>query len=252
MIAIMSPARNVRPVKSSIATTRPMFGKEAAQLADFLCSYDPWRLESLLDVPPERVFELYDDYRNFDAERPGAPALLAYYGAAFHNMSPQHFAAGDFAFAQQHLRILSAFYGMLRPLDGIVNHRLGLKKEFSAGGQSLYAFWGDKLYDALYRKDGAGVVVNLASMEYAKLITPYMRAGDQMVHCRFLVDKPGGARGTVATVRAARGLMVKYIVRNRITEPDDLRGFDEDHYGFVRARSTALEYVFVKRPWQDG
>lgn len=252
MIAILSPARNVRPVEAQRPVTRPMFVEKAAQLADFLCAYDPWQLESLLDVPPERAFDLYDNYRHFDAQKPGYPALLAYYGAAFYNMAPQNFTADDFAFAQKHIRILSAFYGILRPLDGILEHRLGLKKEFSAGGQSLHAFWGDKLYRALYRMDDAGVVVNLASMEYAKLIIPYMQAGDQMINCRFLVDKPGGAKGTVSTVRAARGLMAKYIIQNRVTKADDLRGFAEDHYEFVQGRSTAFEYVFIKRPWHYG
>lgn len=246
MIAIISPARNVRPVAhNTIKTTRPLFAKEAAQLAGYLRAYSPWQLESLLDVPPERAFNLYDAYQNFNRQKEVGPALLAYYGAAYRNMAPQTFTAAQLTFAQEHLRILSALYGMLRPSNGIVNHRLGLKKDFSPEGNNLYAFWGGKIFKELYQQ--TDFVVNLASLEYAKLITPFMPPGNKMLTCRFLVEKPGGARGTVATVRAARGMMAGYIVRNRIANPQHLKEFDDDGYEFAPNRSTPHEYVFIQR-----
>lgn len=245
MIAMIAPARNLRPaVPEGICVTKAPFAAEAAQLAKALCGYSPWQLESLLDVPPARAFDLYDAYRAFDARAAGTPALPSYYGAAYRNMALGDFTPADYAFAQEHLRILSALYGLLRPLDGVLPHRLGMKKEFCPGGKTLYEFWGDKLYKALY--SGGGPVVNLASEEYAKLIQPFVKPGEEMLRCRFLVEKPGGARGTVATIRAARGLMVRYIVKHRIDAPVDLCGFDADGYRFAEMLSGRHEYVFVK------
>lgn len=246
MLAIIAPARNVRlPAPGPLPPTKALFGREAEALAARLREYSPWQLESLLDVPPERAFSLHDDYRRFSPNAPGSPALLTYYGAAYRNMRPQDFDPAELAFAQNHLRILSAFYGLLRPMDGIVNHRLGLKKDFTPGGQDLYTFWGDKLCRALYAT--GEVVVNLASVEYAKLIRPHMLPGQRMVTCRFLVERPGQTTATVATVRAARGLMARYIIENAIDVPEELKGFDLEGHSFAPARSTAAEYVFIKR-----
>lgn len=246
MIAILSPARNTRPPdREGVATTRPLFIKETTRLVEALRTYSPWQLESLLDVPPQRAFDLYDAYQTFDPKAPGTPALLTYLGAAYRNMGLADFGPEDLAFAQEHLRIFSALYGMLRPLDGILPHRLGLKKDFSPGGQDLYAFWGGRLHKALYQT--GELVVNLASMEYAKLVRPHMRPGERMLTCRFLVDKPGGPRATVATVRAARGLIARFIVLNRVDDPEGLRDFDADGYRFAPAASSRDELVFVRQ-----
>lgn len=246
MIAILSPARNTRqPEGEAPPATRPLFIKETTRLVQALRAYSPWQLESLLDVPPQRAFDLYDAYQSFDPKAPGTPALLTYLGAAYRNMAPGDFDEGELAFAQAHLRIFSALYGMLRPLDGILPHRLGLKKEFSPGGRDLYAFWGGRLHKALYKT--GELVVNLASMEYAKLVTPHMRAGDRMLTCRFLVDKPGGPRATVSTVRAARGLMARFMVQNHVDDPEGLQDFDADGYRFAPALSRAGELVFVRQ-----
>lgn len=247
MLAILSPARNTCPASfAGPPAARPLFGAEAQQLAGHLQGYSPWQLESLLDVPPERALAFFAAYRDFDAFAPGSPALFSFWGAAYRNMAPEDFSEEQLCFAQEHLRILSALYGMLRPMDGILNHRLGLKKEFSPGGRDLYAFWGDKICRALFQN--GQLVVNLASAEYARLVTPFMQPGDKMLGCRFLLAKPGGAKGTVATVRAARGLMARYLVMNQIDRPEDLKGFDADGYRFSPGLSGRGEYVFVKQP----
>lgn len=245
MLIILAPARNVRPVACDTAPSDLLFPAQVAQLVGFLREYSPWQLESLLDVPPARAFILYDAWQAFDVKANGTPALLAFYGAAYRNMAPQDFTPAELSFAQRHLRILSALYGVLRPLDGVLEHRLGLKKDFSPGGRDLYAVWGDALYKELYAS--GETVVNLASAEYAKLVTPHMRPGDAMLTCRFLLDKPGGPKGTVSTVRAARGLMARFIVKNRIDRPEDLKGFDADGYRFAPGYSNNHTYVFVKR-----
>ena len=253
MLILLSPARNIRPFPASaIKPERPVFLREALQLAEVLKEYDPWQLESLLDLNPERAVEMMKCYREFEPDAPGTPALLSYYGAAFRNMNPMDFEQDDFDFAQKQLRILSAFYGILRPADGILPHRLGMKKEFRIDGQDLYAFWGRRIYEQVFPQEQA--VVNLASLEYAKLIMPFLSPGDEVVRCRFLVQGPNGARGTVATIRAARGLMARYIIKNRITRPEGLKEFDMEGYRYIANQSTAREYVFLRmnQGWEPG
>lgn len=246
MIVILSPARNTRTPQPAVPpAARPQFIAQAEELVGHLRQYSPWQLESLLDVPPERAFDLYAAFEAFDGRQVGMPALLAYWGAAFRNMRPGDFTPEEMAFAQEHLRILSALYGLLRPQDGILHHRLGLKKDFSPNAQNLHAFWGDKLYKAVFATRAP--VVNLASAEYAKLVAAHMQPGDKMLTCRFLVQKPAGIKSTVSTIRAARGMMARYIVKNRITQPEGLRGFNADGYRFIELSSTSTEYVFVKK-----
>lgn len=241
MLAIMSPARNIRPISLvGVEPDCPLFPDETMQLR----SYSPWELESLLDTNPQRALEICVCYQRFDLATPGTPALLAYYGAAFRNLNVQDFDLDDFFFAQEHLRILSALYGLLRPADGILPYRLGMQRDFRINGQDLYTFWGDRLYTELFQ--GGEPVVNLTSTEYAKLITPHLTPEDILINCRFLVQKPGGARGTVSTVRTARGQMARYLIKNRITEPEKLKAFDWAGYRFIESRSDDFNYTFIQ------
>lgn len=245
MLAILSPARNIRPFSlEGVKPDRPLFPQETGRLAEVLRGYSPWELESLLDVDPERAFGFYDFYQRFDPAAPGTPALLSYYGAAFRNLNAREFDLEDFSFAQEHLRVLSALYGLLRPADGILPYRLGIKREFRVDGRDLYGFWGDRPYRQLFQSGEP--VVSLASADYTKLAVPRLLPGDTLITCRFLVQKPGGARGTVSTVRAARGRMARFLVKNRITEPEGLKEFDWDGYRFAEGRSDALNYVFIQ------
>ena len=240
MLVILSPARNIRPDNQcNLAVERPLFPEQAGRLATILSRCDPWELESLLDLNPERALDMSVCYRQFDIEAPGTPALLSYYGAAFQNMKPGDFTPEEHAFAQEHLRILSTFYGLVRPWDGILPHRLGLDKRFRVDGGDLYAYWG--------RRVASGrPVIGLASQDYTRLVSPFLTRRDTLITCRFLIQKPGGARGTVSTVRAARGQMARFIVKNRIENPEELRRFDWDGYRFIEGRSDADTYVFIR------
>lgn len=246
MIVILAPARNVQPgLAEGVDASGIIFPDEVETLAGCLRGFSPWQLESLLDLNPERALEMHRSYAGFDMDNNIHPAILSYHGEVYRRMETDIFTADDLAYAQGHVRILSALYGLLRPLDGIQNYRLNMKKSFKPCGQDLYCFWGDKVYTRLMQEGQP--VVNLASGEYSEMITPYLRQGEYMINCRFLVDREGSQRRTVPAIRAARGYMVGYIIRNRIQEPEQLKGFDEDGYRFTPGSSTAREYVFVKQ-----
>lgn len=228
-----------------VAPTRPLFGERTLRIVEELRRHGPLELESLLQTDVKKAMTLLDTYRRFEQLGPGAPALTTYSGPAFRNLCPADFDAGDFAFAQEHLRILSALYGAVRAFDGIVPHRLGLDCGVTVEGQDLCSFWGDMLYRALFpRQDW---VVSLASKEYMKLLTPYLTPADRVLTCEFYVQKPEGPKATPASAKAARGQMARFIIKNRIDEPEGLKDFDWDGYRLIRARSGWDRYVFIQQ-----
>lgn len=238
--AIIAPARNCAQASHpGIEPCGPPFLGDALRLADAVRRYDPWQLESLLDVNPLRALELHAQYQRF-GRGDASPALLSYYGAAYRAMRPSAFTPGNWDYARRHLRILSALYGLLGPADGIEPHRLGMNFRYRGG--DLYAFWGDRLYRRL--DEEGGVLVNLASEEYARLVAPHYPP-ERVVTCRFLRNKGGRTRGTVSTVRAARGLMARYMVEHRVEHPRELLGFDAEGYRFYPHLSDERSYVFV-------
>lgn len=242
---LLSPSRNVRPVElEGVAPGRPAFLEQALEIVEALKEYDAWQLESLLDVNPQRAMELWDAYRQFSADRAGTPAIASYCGAAYQNLDVPGLRGDDLAFAEEHVRIFSALYGLLRPFDGILPHRLGMKREFTVGGKDLYSFWGDRLYREVFRDNGP--IISLTSQDYMKLLSPCLQPENDVYTCRFLLPKPGGPRGTVSTVRTARGQMARFIVENRIDDPEDLKDFDRGNYRYVRSASTSRCFVFVR------
>ncbi|MCL2544344.1 MAG: YaaA family protein [Clostridia bacterium] len=243
---MLSPARNMRPAAiPGVTPTRPIFWAHTLRIVQELRQYGPLELESLLETDPAKAMTLVDTYQRFDRLGPGTPALTTYSGLAFHNLAPADFTGDDFAFAQEHLRILSALHGLLRPYDGIVPHRLGLDRRVRVEGQDLYAFWGDALYKALFPCEDW--VVSLASKEFIKLITPYLGPADRMLFCEFYVQKPEGAKATPNSVKTARGQMARFIIQNRIDGPEGLKDFDWGGYRFIQGRSGMEKYVFIQQ-----
>lgn len=245
MLAFLSPAKNMRPPPAGgPAPTRPLFLPQARLLARQMKECSAWQLESLLRISPELAMRAFVDYQNFDAASPGWPALLSYRGLAYSTMAPDHFSDGTLAFAQGHVRILSALYGVLRPLDGISPHRLELQCPVRVRGESLYAFWGDRLYRSLFT--GGQPVVNLASAEYAKAVLPFLQLGDSLVTCEFMQPVHGRFVTRPTEAKMARGGMIRFLCENRLERPEQLQAFEENGYAFRADLSTAERYRFVK------
>ncbi|MDR2514441.1 MAG: YaaA family protein [Christensenellaceae bacterium] len=244
MLTVLSPARNVKPfTPEGILVEKPLFLNETGAILAVLREKVPWELESLLDLDAEKALVMFENYREIDMRAPGTAMLSSFYGAAFRAMDASAFTPEDWGFAQAHLRVFSALYGLLRPKDGILKHRLGLGG-LELCGKDLYAFWGGKIHEELFR-EGAELL-NIASQDYFKLIKPFLRPDDRVTHCRFLMRRRGGLGATVAGVRLARGWMARYIVKERIDAPEGVKGFDEDGYRFNAGLSDAKTLVFVR------
>lgn len=156
---------------------------------------------------------------------------------------PACFEEGQLAYVQEHLRILSAFYGVLKPMDGVTPYRLEMQAKVKIDGcRNLYQFWGDRLYHEVMGDDH--LILNLASREYSKCIEQYLQPEDTYITVVF-GEKAGGRMVQKATyAKMARGEMVRYLAENRIEDPGEIKRFDRLGYVFQEELSSDAEYVF--------
>ena len=198
-----------------------------------------WRCsDSLARLNAERL-------RGMDLERGLTPAVLAYEGIQYRYMAPGVFERGEYAFLQEHLRILSGFYGVLRPLDGVVPYRLEMQAKLSVDGcRDLYDFWGGRLAGELAAE--TDLILNLASREYSRAVEPHLGPGVRFLTCVF-GERQGDKiveKGTLC--KMARGEMVRWMAEHEVKQADALKEFCRLGYRFSAQDSGAERYVFLK------
>lgn len=182
------------------------------------------------------------------------PAILSYEGIAYQYMAPSVFEEKQLAYIQKHLRILSAFYGCLKPMDGVMPYRLEMqakaqleipgKEQPTESYKNLYDFWGEDLYQAV--RDESGVIINLASKEYSKCIEKYLCPEDRFLTITFCEESKGKlvTKGTYA--KMARGEMVRFMAEHEVETAEELKRFDRLGYVFREDISEEAEYVFER------
>lgn len=186
----------------------------------------------------------FDWLQKLDLTQQLTPALLAFSGIQYQYMAPDLFTASALDYVRANLRILSGFYGILRPFDGIVPYRLEMQAKLTvADSPNLYQFWGDRLYQALTPTPEP--IINLASQEYAKTIAPYLQPDQPLITVTFgsLVDGQLKTKATLA--KMARGAMVRFLAEKQATTPAVVKDFDHPDWAFAPDRSTATDYVFI-------
>lgn len=254
MLILISPAKTL-DYQSPLATTRftqPELLDHAQQLiheARKLSAPQIGKLmgisDKLADLNATRFHDWQPDFTPENARQ----AILAFKGDVYTGLQAETFSDADFEFAQQHLRMLSGLYGVLRPLDLMQPYRLemGIRLQ-NARGKDLYQFWGDvitnKLNDALATQ-GDRVIINLASDEYFKSVKP-QKLNAELIKPVFLDEKNGKFKVISFYAKKARGLMSRYIIENRLTKPEQLTGFNREGYFFDEAASGDGELVFKR------
>lgn len=245
MKMILSPAKNLRTFElPGAVTSLPMFETETAELVDILKAMTEDDLKAAMNLGDKLAVLNRERYEAFRFDTDGTPALLAYDGQQYKALAAEGLSAEDWQYANAHLRILDALYGVLKPLDSIYPYRLEMKNKILKQG-SLYTFWGDKLYRAL-TEDGDLPLINLASGEYGKAVEKHLKAPEEMITCTFKVMKDGVAKTHSTQSKQARGQMAGWIIRRRVQEPEALKAFGEGGYHFDEALSSDRELVFVK------
>ncbi|MGD2097875.1 MAG: peroxide stress protein YaaA [Desulfobacterales bacterium] len=235
----------------------PEFSAECAILVKALRKLSVSELATLMGISEKLAVLNVERYRDWQT-RPGPAnakqALLAFKGDVFEAMDIESYAAKDFDFAQQHLRILSGLYAVLRPLDLIQPYRLEMATRLSAdGSQNLYDFWADKILDSLgdlLRREKSGTLVNLASLEYFKAVGAD-RLKATVITPVFKEQRGSSYRVVAIYAKRARGRICDFIIRNRIRQPEKVKSFDSDGYRFRADMSTDTQWVFVRRHKKD-
>lgn len=250
MKILLSPAKRMKADSDSLPPAGlPEFLGQAAQILGWLRERSPGELKRLWKCSDEIARQNVDRIRRMDLEKGLTPAVLSYEGIAYQYMAPAVFEDGQYAYIQGHLRILSAFYGVLKPMDGVTPYRLEMQAKASIDGhKDLYALWGRRLYEAV--RDDSGVIVNLASREYARCVEKYLTKHDRYLTITFC-EKSGDRLVTKGTyAKMARGDMVRFMAERGIEDPADLRAYDRLGYAFRPGLSGESEYVFERAPGQ--
>ncbi|WP_058973444.1 peroxide stress protein YaaA [Type-D symbiont of Plautia stali] len=255
MLMVISPAKTL-DFESPLATqrfTQSTLLEKSQQLIDVARDLSPAQISSLMGIS-DKLAHLNAD--RFNQWQPpftldnARQAILAFKGDVYTGLQAETFSEADFDFAQQHLRILSGLYGVLRPLDLMQPYRLEMGiKLANPAAKDLYGFWGDlltqKLNDAM-AEQGDEVLINLASDEYFKAVKPKQLNGE-LIKPVFLDEKNGKFKVISFYAKKARGLMSRYVIQNRLSKPEQLKEFDVDGYFFAADESKGNELVFKRR-----
>lgn len=187
----------------------------------------------------------YERFQKMDLKRSLTPAVISYEGLQYQHMAPGVFTTEALSYIGEHLRILSGFYGLLRPFDGVTPYRLEMQAALSVKGyKDLYDFWDGRLYEKL--TDDDGIIINLASKEYSRCIEKYITPAERFITIEFgeLVDGNVKQKGTLA--KMARGEMVRFLAEKAICEPEEIKTFRELGFSYVKELSGAEKYVFIR------
>ena len=239
--------------------TKPQFIDQTEEILAWLRSKSHEELKTLWKCNDKIAEQNFDRLAYMDLHSRLTPAVLSYEGIAFQYMAPAVFRqacvgrsggpseaeTGHYDYVQEHLRILSAFYGVLKPMDGVTPYRLEMQAKAAIGeAKNLYDLWGSRLYEAV--RDDSGIIINLASKEYSKCIEKYLTDSDRYITITFVEMAKGKlvTKGTYA--KMARGEMVRFMAENQIEDPMEIQGFDRLGYVFRKDLSSDVEYVFER------
>jgi len=255
MLIFLSPAKSLDyKTPPQVAThTLPVFLKQSEILIKQLRKLSPADIATLMDISDPLAllnFNRFADWSLPFTPQNAKQAALAFDGDVYDGLAAKSLSATDLDFAQQHVRILSGLYGILRPLDLMQPYRLEMGSKFAnKAGKDLYAFWGERLLDAINEelaKMPRPIAVNLASEEYFKAALG-RRIKGQVIQPVFEDWKSGRFKIITFFAKRARGLMTRYAVLNRLDEPEGLKGFDYDGYAFAGEASDDKTWVFRRR-----
>lgn len=254
MLILLSPAKNMNfdEPPQGLAATKPDFLKEARELADAARSLSPGKLGKLMDISAklaELNHQRFQAFRGDGKSNTQKPAALAFNGDVYLGLNAKTMKADDFAYAQDHVRILSGLYGLLRPLDAIEPYRLEMCSDLrNPRGKNLYEFWGDSLAKAINKIVGSHDdkrIVNLASNEYFSAAAAEALKFP-VVTASFKEEKDGKLRSLQFFAKRARGLMARWAIDNRVARAEDLKRFSVDGYTFRAKESGERDWLFTR------
>ncbi len=253
MLVVISPAKKIitRPGPQGLATSDPALLSDARLLAAAAKKLSRTKIRQLMKISDDLADLTHARFAALDLDNPdlGNPAVLTFAGDVYRGLDADSLNAKDFAFAQDHLRILSGLYGVLRPLDMMQPYRLEMGRKLKTRrGENLYDFWGPRIAKSLkadMASTGSTVLLNLASNEYFKSVDK-AALGVSVVSPVFKEVKDGQARVLGVFAKPARGMMARWVIKNRITDVSRLNEFTVAGYQFDRHGSTEQKPLFTR------
>lgn len=246
MKIILSPAKKMNVDTDTVECVgTPVYIHQTEKILRWLKCQTHDELKKLWKCNDKIAEQNFERLENMNLTGRLTPAVLSYEGLAYQYMAPAVFEDGHLDYVQEHLRILSGFYGVLKAMDGVTPYRLEMQAKASVDGQKdLYQFWGERLYQEV--RDESGIIINLASKEYSKCIEKYLQKEDTYITCTFceMVNGKLAQKGTYA--KMARGEMVRFMAEYQIEDVQDIKKFNRLGYVFREDISTATEYVFER------
>ncbi|MEM8503921.1 MAG: peroxide stress protein YaaA [Cyanobacteria bacterium P01_D01_bin.1] len=253
MLMVISPAKTLDYEGANYPHfTQPAVIEQSQQLVDELQNYSREQLSKLMKISDNLADLNYQRYQDF--QTPLTPnnakqALLVFKGDVYKGIHVEEYDEDDLSFAQDHLRILSGLYGILRPLDLMQPYRLEMGTKLKTEkGKNLYEFWGEKISELInteLESESEPCLVNLASNEYFKAVNQDIIKA-RILNIDFKEKKDDAYKIIAIYAKRARGLMVNFVIRNRIENPELMKGFDSDGYAFNKSLSTTDNWVFSR------
>ena len=237
MKIIISPAKRFKQF-DDFKTEKLLFEDKSKKLIKILKEFSIGDLANELKCNDELAIKAYYDYKEFDFKKLKNPAIFSYDGLVFKQFTRDDFK--DLNYLNENVYIISALYGLLKPLTGIRDYRL----DMNIKKIDLYDFWKDSIYRKIFSKDK--LVINLASKEYSKLIENYTKNDDRFVTINFKENKNGKHRSVVSYTKIMRGKMLKYLVNEKIRDVEEIKKIKIDGYIYNPLTSTKNTLNFVR------
>ena len=249
MIALLSPAKTLDFERAlpDLTFSKPHFAEEAHGLARSAATLSEEKLGKLMHISPRLAKLNAERFRDF-ADLPQRPALYAFAGDVYTGFEVDTLDETGVRFAQDHVRMLSGLYGLLRPLDEIRPYRLEMGTSWAPGHKKLTDWWGDRIARHLrteLEQEGSDIILNLASQEYFAAVKGKL-AGIRVIDVEFREPGPDGPRFVSFNAKRARGMMARWLCEHHITDIEAMRGFDSDGYRFDLAESDPDRWRFTR------
>ena len=246
MKIIISPTKKMKTEEYISPLSRPLFLEKTKEILSYLVSLTDEEKARVWKVKGKLLEENLERLNAIDLSSPGSPALFSYDGIQFAYMSPSSFTDDMLSYAEEHLRILSGFYGLLRPMDGIVPYRLEMESRININGKGdLYSFWGCDIARELEKEES--LVVNLASEEYSKAVVPHLRKSVEVVTPVFLEEVKGSFVTKGVYAKMARGEMVRFLSENKVSDKEGIKEFSIRGYHYDESLSSSERMAFVRK-----
>lgn len=223
----------------------PIFLSETAELLDYLKSLEYDQLKNIWKCS-DKLAELNDErIQQMDLTKHLTPAILAFQGLQYQYIAAQVFSYKELAYLEEHVRILSGFYGVLKPLDGIVPYRLEMKSKLKDWKvHSLYDFWEDTISKSVQSE--TATILNLASKEYSQVVTKYLTSDTHVIDVVFGEWIDGKVKQKATLAKMARGEMVRYLAENQVSNLEEVKEFARLDYSFKEDLSDPSNFIFIK------